>query len=159
MLVGKYSVVLKDGKNGRCKSADNNEGSYRNVDNEPSGPEDCAKQCDKFPKCLAFQYRPSDGRCVLYGTGDDFPNKNRGESDPARTVKTDGNSAAFVCYQRYYDPETGGPVTTAPNKCLCPNGNPASGAKCPQDRANRCETCNPGFKLDSSGMACVGTLR
>ena len=101
MLAGTYTEVLKDGKSGRCRTAGNNEGSYRGLNLKAGASHgDCAKECDKFPKCLAYHFKASNRYCVLYGEGDNFPNKNKGESDPARTVNTD--DPAFVCYQRYY---------------------------------------------------------
>ena len=112
MLAGKYNEVisLKNGESGRCRSADNNEGSYRSL-NLKSGAkhEDCAKECDKFPKCLAYHFKARNAYCQLYGKGDSFAWKNKGESDPARTVNQD--RAGFVCYQRYYYPETSALVT------------------------------------------------
>ena len=44
------------------------------------------------------------------------------------------------------------------NKCSCPNGIAATGAKCVSDEAKICERCNAGFKLDVDKIACAGTV-
>ena len=46
------------------------------------------------------------------------------------------------------------------NKCLCPNGIASTGAKCVSDGAERCESCDAGFKLDNTvdTLACTGKV-
>ena len=44
------------------------------------------------------------------------------------------------------------------NVCLCPNGDPPSGATCAVDGANMCESCATGFELSEDKTACDGRV-
>ena len=46
--------------------------------------------------------------------------------------------------------------TCVENVCSCANGVGSSGAKCPVDKAKKCESCKSGFKLSVDNTACEG---
>ena len=46
--------------------------------------------------------------------------------------------------------------TCEENICSCDNGVASSGAKCPSNEANKCESCKNGFKLSVDNEACEG---
>ena len=44
------------------------------------------------------------------------------------------------------------------NTCTCPNGTPASGAKCVKDGGETCAECNTGWTLNQNSSKCTGTF-
>ena len=116
---------------------------------------------------LVLDDRPTDNSYVWFGSlVDDYSNFHRLVHIYTYTLYT----ACSVAHAQTYGSgcevsscDTGWSASVdrtdcTANTCSCPNGVASSGAKCPSEGAERCISCDSGFKLDALGHNCTGTF-